>query len=463
MTGAWDWAAPARVTDLATAETADAAGFAALIGNAATALRGAGAGAGDIAMLSISRPIPLLAHVFAAWRIGATAAVLDAGYSARELDAFEAFLRPKAVIADDGARAGDDAAAPAVGGIDAPALLLATSGTTGAPKFVSLSHRALLARVSGNVAAIGTRALSRTLATLPLSFGHGLIGVCLSACAARGEIFFAEKGVAGAMRLGAAIDLHRIGFMSSVPSYWRMALRAPPPSGGALRRVHVGSAPLSAEMAASINAWTGDADVWNCYGITETANWVAGEKIGDGFRDNQVGRPFDAAVFAVETDDGAVASSGSGEILIRSASQLTAYHLRGDATAAAHRDGWFRTGDAGRLDDTGLTLLGRLKDEVNVAGFKVNPAEIDFVLESHPDVAEACAYGRDDAISGQAVAAAVRLKPGAELDAATLRRYAAANLRSAATPVAIAFVDEIPLTGRGKISRDAVRAAIEGK
>ena len=100
------------------------------------------------------------------------------------------------------------------------------------------------------------------------------------------------------------------------------------------------------------------------------------------------------------------------------------------------------------------------RDEINRAGFKIQPAEIDMLLESHPSVAEVCVFAVPDAISGEIVAAAVRVAPGATEDASSLRDWCLKRLRREATPERWFFVDDIPKTARGKVSRDAVRNAL---
>src|SRR5690606_13775954 len=100
--------------------------------------------------------------------------------------------------------------------------------------------------------------------------------------------------------------------------------------------------------------------------------------------------------------------------------------------------------------------------EINRAGFKVQPAEIDHLVERHPDVEEACTFGMPDAVSGEIVAVAVRRASGAAIDSDALRQWLLARVRREAAPERIFFVDEIPRTARGKVSRAAVCRALTG-
>src|SRR5262249_35804150 len=191
---------------------------------------------------------------------------------------------------------------------------------------------------------------------------------------------------------------------SSVPSFWTIATQsAAPPRKGGLARIHVGSSPLSAGLWSEIAAWS-RAEVVNCYGMTETANWLAGASsrrdfIADGF----VGRAWGGRA-AVRNDWGDIREVGEGEIVVRSPSMMQGYLNRPDLTAEVMAEGWYRTGDRGRVDATGrIWLTGRIKDEINRAGVKIQPADIDILLERHPAVAEACTFAVPDAIGGEAV------------------------------------------------------------
>ena len=396
------------------------------------------------------------------WTTGAAAACLDPALTASERENVLAFCKPSLVLSDDGIierKAPNSTSTSST--LDDPALILFTSGTTGAPKGVVLSFRAVLSRLALNKYEIGTVTLRRTLVTLPTHFGHGLIGNALTPLWAGGDIVLAPRGLPLSQTLGPLIDKHQITFMSSVPSLWQMALRmSSKPKHGTLKRVHVGSAPLSATLWTRIAEWA-NCEVVNCYGITETANWVGGAS-SKTFTpaDGLIGRPWGGTT-AVRDEHGNIHSTGSGEIVVQTPSLMSGYLDRPDLTQAVLRDGWYATGDLGEVDVQGnIRITGRAKDEINRAGFKVQPAEIDMLLERHPAVAEACVFGLPDAISGEIVAAAIRLAPNAKADGATLREWCLSQLRREATPERWYIVDEIPKTSRGKVSRDAVRKSV---
>jgi acyl-CoA synthetase (AMP-forming)/AMP-acid ligase II len=230
-----------------------------------------------------------VADLLAIWSLGATALVVSPTMTADERANVAVSAEPTASIGTEiGSRAaavppadmaggGRQTSIDPLAGLDDVAVIMMTSGTTDRPKGVMLTHRAVQARLSLNRAYIGDADLSVSLNVLPMHFGHGLIGNCLTPLFA-GALLVAwpEPGPAGLGRLGAVIDTHRVSFMSSVPALWQAALKlSSPPKEGSLRRVHVGSAPLSAELWGRIIAWCGTRRVVNMYGITECANWIS--------------------------------------------------------------------------------------------------------------------------------------------------------------------------------------------
>jgi oxalate---CoA ligase len=454
----------------------DASALAGEVSRRAAVLSRMGIGRGSTVALAHGGSARFFADLFATWSVGATAACLDPTLTAREIQTVVDFASA-AVVLVDGAVSFGQLAVPIVelrrekcakispasrlASEHDPALLLFTSGTTGAPKGVVLTFGAVEARIDANIRAIGKGVLSRALVSLPTHFGHGLIGNALTPLLSGGDIVLHPLGVPMASDIGRIIDRHNITFMSSVPPFWRMALnRSSSPGRASLARVHVGSAPFPAPLWSDVAAWT-SAEVVNCYGTTETANWIAGASSRtDGVADGLVGSMWGGAAAVIDSN-GSAQPVGDGEIIIRSPSQMSGYLNRPDLTAAASFQGWYRTGDRGSIDEHGrIWLTGRIKDEINRAGFKVQPAEIDALLETNPAIAEACVFGIDDPLGGEAVAAAVRLREGASEDPKGLQSWCQQRVRREAVPESWFFVSEIPRTGRGKVSRDAVRRAL---
>lgn len=432
-----------------------------------------GARGGHFALLH-ANSLNFFADLFAVWSVGGVAACLNPGLTGTEQVNIFNTLDPVAVLldgtdcADTTAPVLDLATAPAptpaplspVHRLDDPALILFTSGTTGAPKGVTLTHRALLARLSLNRARIGDATLARSLCLLPTHFGHGLIGNALTPMAAGGDLFLMpEAGLSGARSLGQTIDTHRISFLSSVPSYWKLALRiADAPRPGTLKRLHMGSAPLSAELWQEVLRWSGQAECVNTYGITETANWIAGASSRThGPADGRVGHPWGGQI-AVQTADG-LRTSGEGEVMVQTPSLMSHYLHRPDLTDDVLQGGWYRTGDMGHLDpETGLHITGRVKHMINRGGVKLYPEEFDLLAERHENVAEACCFAIPDPVSGEAMAMAIAPKPDQTIDKEPFLSWLKSQTRPEAWPAQLHILDTIPKTARGKMNRADVAA-----
>jgi len=409
------------------------------------------------------------ADLLAIWNLGATAVCVDPNLTPGECSTLLEFVEPAAILVDGETPIPSDrgtfrladgqggAAPPSAWRAEDPALVLFTSGTTGTPKGVALSFGALIARWSLNIAAIGTPAVVRTLVTLPTHFGHGLIGNALTPLFAGGNILLAPRGALLAKDLGRLIDEHEITFLSSVPAFWRVVLKlSNAPSAGTLRRVHIGSAPLSAALWSDIVDWS-RAEVVNCYGMTETANWIAGASSTKGTEDGLVGNVWGGAA-AIRDEDGVYRAAGSGEIVLHSPSLMDGYFRRPDLSAEVLRDGWLHTGDRGSVDDAGnIRITGRIKEEINRAGFKVQPAEIEQLLEHHPAVISACVFAMPDAASGEIVAAAIVLADGRRETPESLRAWCGTQIRREAVPERWFFPLNLPHNARGKIDRHAAR------
>ena len=454
------------------------ADFASEVAKRTAVLTAANIKSGSTIAIAHSGSARFFADLFAVWTLDCMSVCIDPALTENEVTNLIAFVQPSAILVDEArpsakadapifqlahTPAATTAIRPLDSNLDQPALVLFTSGTTGHPKGVVLGLRALLNRVALNKTAMGAACQMRSLVTLPTSFGHGLIGNALTPLLSGGDIVLHPLGLPLAQNLGKIVDQYRIGFLSSVPAFWRLVLKfSNTPAAGILARVHVGSAPLYAELWSRIAEWT-RADVVNCYGVTELANWVAGASSNiDGIADGLVGKPWGGEV-AVKDSTGAIRAAGDGELLVRSPSVMSGYLRRPDLTASVLVDGWYHTGDTAHIDERGLIrLTGRIKDEINRAGFKVQPAEIDALLESHPAVTEACAFGMADVASGEIVAAAIRVAPGQNVSAEVLARWCAARLRREAIPERWFMVDNLPRNDRGKINRDAVRRSLVG-
>lgn len=465
------------ITDWRSGETWTAGQVRAQTAGMAATLAGHGIGPGSRVVTWHGGDGRFFADLFAIWQVGACAVCLNPNTTFSELRTIVDFVEPAAIIdrtndripADIGPTAiaseliqPSGSGMPASGGqLDDDALILFTSGTTGTPKGVLHTFRSLLARISLNQAHIPHGERTRTLCVLPTHFGHGLIGNCLTPLLDGQDLVLAPgSNLDVTAGLGSIIDEHAITFMSSVPTLWKhVTANAAPPVGGTLKRVHVGSAPLSADLWEAIGEWSGSDRVLNMYGITETANWLAGASLEAGVPvDGLIGSMWGGSI-AIRDDDGTFKSRGEGELVVQSPSLMKGYFRLPEKTAEVLRDGWFLTGDIGEIDETGAArLTGRDRYQINRGGLKVHPEDIDLLLERHETISEACAFAVPHDTDGETIGVAVALHPDAQFDERAVRRWCSERLSREKIPVRWFVVDAIPKTDRGKINRDVVAA-----
>jgi len=449
-----------------------------------------GLGRGDRVFLPFGNRLEFFAELLAIWRLGACAVPIDARLTPFEVQPLVAAAKPRLAVVDDATDAyviqalneagvgvvnttdtGDQQAESGLSRLDDDALILFTSGSTGAPKGVVHTHRSLRARWITLGEALGTEAFARTLCLLPTHFGHGLICNCLFPWLSGQDLFITPPFRPDIiMRLGSLLDEHRITFMSSVPAVWKLALKiSKPPQAGTLQRVHCGSAPLSAGIWEDIRRWSGTRQVCNAYGITETGSWVAGLSDADcSAEDGLIGQGWGAVIKVLRTSDTSrplsaddeCARGESGFVWLNTPALMKGYFQRDDLTAQAVVDGWFLTGDIGLCDEQGrLVLRGRERDEINKGGMKIYPADVDAVVERFEHASDVCTFALDDAIYGQVVGMAVVMTKQDDDTFRALHQWMKSHLAEPKMPVRWWVVEEIPRTSRGKINRDAVKAA----
>jgi acyl-CoA synthetase (AMP-forming)/AMP-acid ligase II len=449
---------------------------------------------GDRVLIHFGNSLEFFAELLATWSVGACAIPVDARLTPFEVEKLAGAAQARFSVIDDHTPATTPACVAGAAlrhtqelgatgrrgvvlhasgwpRLDDDALILFTSGSTGEPKGVVHTHRSLLARWSALRQNLGLDAYRRTLCLLPTHFGHGLICNCLYPWLAGCDLLIVPPFKAElVMQLGALIDEHRVSFLSSVPSVWNLALKAArPPQTGSLRRVHVGSAPLSAGTWQQVQQWTGTREVFNAYGITETGSWVAGTTGEEVVPESGlIGRPWGAVIRVLEnTGEGQELPLGrrcapgeAGMVWLQTPALMKGYFQRQDLTDAAVRRGWFKTGDIGLLDERGrLFLKGRERDEINKGGLKVFPADIDEVVERYPAARDVCAFGFADDFYGENVALAVVLADRQDATLAGLHDWLRAHLAEHKHPVRWYLLDEIPRTSRGKVNRESVHQA----
>jgi malonyl-CoA/methylmalonyl-CoA synthetase len=329
-----------------------------------------------------------------------------------------------------------------------PALVCYTSGTTGAPKGVLLTHGNLLAGAEALRLAWRWTAEDRLVLSLPLYHLHGLAvglhGTLLAGASAVLLPRFSPEAVAD------AAVAHDATLFFGVPTMYARLARSPRLDELSRLRLAVsGSAPLPADLNLAVAARIGQV-VLERYGMTETlmnaSNPCEGER-----RPGTVG-------FALPGVELRLDEEAHGEILVRGPSVSPCYLGRPEATAASRtKDGWFRTGDLGSLDAEGyLRIEGRSRDLVITGGHNVSPREVEEVLRRHPAVLDAAVGGVPDEEWGEVVVAWVVAE--GRLDPEELRAHAAASLSRYKVPREVRLVGEIPRNALGKVQLEQLRS-----
>jgi len=338
---------------------------------------------------------------------------------------------------------------------DAVSLLLPTTGTTGTPKLVQLSHANLLAAASITAQTLELTPDDRCLNVMPLFHTHGLVGGLLASLHAGASIVCTRTVddrslLAGARTYGPT-------WTTAAPALQHVILNTARANPGAFRFrfVRSTSAPLPPALFAEL-ARTFAAPVVEAYALTEAPGQITSNPLPPLARKpGTVGFARGCEVRLLD-DDGA--RGDVGEILVRGP-HVTRGYL--GATSDEFVDDWLRTGDLGRFDDDGyLTIVGRVKEMINRGGEKVSPRDVDDVLQLHPAVRDAAAFAIPHRTLGEDVCAAVVLEDGAVLDAADLIRFARERLAAYKVPTRIVFVDRLPRTAVGKIPRHALAAEL---
>jgi long-chain acyl-CoA synthetase len=266
-----------------------------------------------------------------------------------------------------------------------------------------------------------------------------------------------------------AIAEYRIGDIIVVPSMLQSLLDDPafaPARVQSIARIAFGAAPMPPDLLdRALAAWP-DAEFFQAYGLTETAGAVCinlpanhrPEARARGLL-NAVGRAGLGAEIIVADESGRELPRGEvGEVLARGPMVMQGYWRNPEATAAALRDGWLHTGDAGRmLSDGHLFIVDRLKDMIISGGENVYCAEVEAALRSHPQVAQAAVIGVPDARWGEAVHAVVVMADEAAATADELRAWCRERLAGYKCPRGISFLRELPMSAAGKVLKNVLR------
>ncbi len=315
-----------------------------------------------------------------------------------------------------------------------PHVIFFTSGSTGHPKGVVLSHRANFLRTYQGVFVDD---FERSVCMFPL-FHMAAFTLSLSAWQTQGEIIFVESPAAEEI-LG-AVEARRANRLYCIPAVWNRILEVDPArfDTSSLRQIDTGTSATPTELVRRLLERFSQATVSIYYGSTEAGAGTALQHADALRKPGSVGLPSPG----VELKLGAGA-----EICLRTPYLLDGYFDAPEKTAEALQDGWYHTGDIGALDDEGyLSVVGRVKDIIRTGGEAVAPTEVEAVLADCPGVAELAIVGVPDPQWGEVVCAAVVVTSGSEVTLASLQAHCAEKLASFKKPRRIEIVEALPRT-----------------
>lgn len=429
----------------------------------------AGVKSGDRVLMSCQPSIELVITHIGALRAGCTVVPVNTAYTSAELGNIARESGARVVVLDDVSRLDNSTVltcASDLAGLpqeteaslieavrrteslqtDDPALLVFTSGTTGRPKGALLSHGNLLASAQALCIAWGWTTTDRLVLALPLFHIHGLgVGIHCTLLAGASAVIipkFSPDAVFDAAREHSATQLF------GVPTMWVRLLDSTRASE--LRGVRVC---VSGSAALAPDVWNGLRDragqhVIERYGMTETviniSNPLSGER-----KPGSVGLPLPGVQVRLD----AIGADDVGEIVLRGPNVFSGYWNRPDANAESFTDdGWFRSGDLGRVDTDGyVAIVGRSKDLIITGGYNVYPRDVEEMLRDHPTIADAAVLGEPSVEWGETVTACVIAVPGSVLDIGDILAYASKHLAGYQRPRRIVVVDEFPRNALGKV------------
>jgi len=440
-----------------------------LVRRAGTALAAAGVGPGDtVALVDLAGVLPV-ATILAAARLGAATAQMNAYLTAGELRQLVGLVGARVGVAGtpyaerlgaavDGPVLGwsdivdaEEWTRPSAGRGDDTALVLFTSGTTGLPKPVALSHGVVADRLAYWTDPVEPAAeQSVDMMSAPIFHIGGTLGLFVSLHQGKQLVLLPRFDAGTWLEL---VERHRVRQTFVVPTMLARILDHPRFADtdlSSLRSVSYGAAPASADLVRRAMARLPGVDFANTFGQTETLGAYASLTPDDhrrGDRFGSVGRPLPGVELRiVDPGSGAPVVAGEpGEFWVRAAQNTTT--------------DWLATGDTGWQDEEGyLFLSGRLSDVINRGGEKLGPIEVEEVLRTHPAVSDAAVVGVPDTELGERVGAVVVTRGSVSVD--ELTAHCASRLASFKVPEYVGFADELPVTVLGKLDRRSLVALL---
>jgi long-chain acyl-CoA synthetase len=343
------------------------------------------------------------------------------------------------------------------------AVILYTSGTTGTPKGAELTHRNLIRNTEVTYGLTDTSEDDVLLGALPLFHAFGQTCSLNATMATGGTLSLIPRFDPGkALEI---IERDKITIFQGVPTMFTAMLHHPGHENVDVSSLRVC---VSGGSAMPVEVMRGFEEEFGCkvlegYGLSETSPVASFNHPDRERKPGTIGQPIEGVEMKVVDDEGNEVAQGEvGEIVIRGHNVMKGYWRKPEATDEAIRDGWFHSGDMGKVDEEGyFSIVDRKKEMIIRGGYNVYPREIEEVLYEHPAVQEAAVIGVPDERMGEEVGAAVVLKAGQEVSEDELRGFLKDQLAAYKYPRRVWFTDELPKGPTGKILKREIEVPVK--
>lgn len=346
------------------------------------------------------------------------------------------------------------------------ALMLYTSGTTGKPKGVMLTHKNLIssAKAAADASELDKREKGQiVISAMPMAhiFGVGVMNGGYLIPERLTDGYGVQMAWFDTERFMQLIQEHKAQLFPAVPTILALILSHPNVDKydlSSLEEVVCGAAPLPPELAKGFMERYG-CKVREIYGATECTGIGSANRISHEYRPGSCGQAyFNTPIKIFDDNDNELPTGETGEVCVTGPCVMKGYKNLPEETAAALRNGWFHTGDMGYLDEDGyLYIVDRKKDMILRGGENIYPAELEAIMYGLEEIAEAAVVGVPDPVYGENVISFVVLKPGVSISEQKIKEFMATKTTKFKVPSKIHFVNELPKTGIGKILRRELR------